>query len=204
MVEQNVTDLAKELEHYETPQWAVDAILNKELITPFVIDPCTGTGVLAMACLDRGHEVVSMDIHDWGFKHITHVGDFLSAEVEENPSYDGNFSIFMNPPFSKAVEFVEKSLEVGATKIICFQRFAWWESKSRREFWENNPPSRVYICGDRATTWLHGLEVNNKGQRIRPETGKPMSNSSTAHAWFVWDNGAPQGTLLGHIWRDDK
>ena len=38
-------DLCLNLEHYETPEWAVDAILKHEKLIGPVIDPCTGTGI---------------------------------------------------------------------------------------------------------------------------------------------------------------
>lgn len=201
-----LTDLAKELEHYETPQWAVDAILKKEVLISPVVDPCCGTGVLAESVMNVGHCAGAYDIHDWGYS-ATEIVDWLLSDLSKlgmsEKDAEKGFTVFMNPPFSKAVEFVEKALELGARKVVCFQRFAWWESQERKEFWKNNPPARVYICGNRATTWLHGLEENEKGQKLHPKTGKPMSNSSTAHAWFVWEHGAPAGTLLGHIWRDE-
>ena len=44
--------------------------------------------------------------------------------VEKLGPPDEDYTIFMNPPFSKAVEFVEKAIALGARKIVCFQRFA--------------------------------------------------------------------------------
>jgi hypothetical protein len=102
------------------------------------------------------------------------------------------FSIMMNPPFSLAQEFVLHSLRLGATKIVCFQRFAWWESEKRREFWEHNPPNRVYICGNRADCWRHDIPAE-----------KRTSSTPTAHAFFVWEKGHPSGTQLGHIYKAD-
>ena len=99
----------------------------------------------------------------------------------------------MNPPFSKATEFVEKSFELGFRKIVCFQRFSWWESQKRREFWEKHPPDRVYICGDRASCWRHDIPESERG-----------SSTPTAHAWFVWEKGSPPGTLLGHIYKGES
>ena len=193
------TQLCKDLEHYETPEWAALAILEKEVCTQLVFDPCCGTGVLSKAAAHHNNYVVqSIDIHDWGYPLQTQVDDFLLVDEDFSET-----TVFMNPPFSKACEFVEKSIELGARKIVCFQRFAWWESKTRREFWKKNPPSRVYICGDRASCWRHDLPKDDKGNRFDPKTGKKLSNSPTAHAWFVWDRDAPYGTLLGHIYKGD-
>lgn len=186
-MDESFTDLCRRLEHFETPEWAATSILDKETLPGYVIDPCAGSGVLCEA-LRGGHylDVWAQDIQDWGYKYDL-IGDFLSLRVKPFNS----FSVFMNPPFSKACEFVEKSFELGARKIVCFQRFAWWESRKRREFWERCPPNRIYICGDRAHCWRHDIPEDQR-----------TSSTPTAHAWFVWEDGSPPGTLLGHIWRD--
>ena len=46
--------LAVVVECYETPEWAVEAILDAEMMTTLVIDPCCGRGVLAEAAAERG------------------------------------------------------------------------------------------------------------------------------------------------------
>ncbi len=184
----SLTDLCKRLEHFETPEWAADAILKREILTRNVVDPCAGTGVLAKAACRAGYDILSYDIHDWGWSY-TNVENFLDIGPDRLPR---DLAFFMNPPFSKAVEFVEKAFQLGARKVVCFQRFAWWESRTRRDFWEKNPPNRIYICGDRAASWRHDIPTEQRN-----------SSSPTAHAWFVWERGNPAGTQLGHIWKDD-
>lgn len=181
-------ELCRRLEHFETPEWAVKAILKKEVVSGIVYDPCCGTGVLLEAARLYSEHLFGSDIHDWGYKD-TIIVDFLNKETP--PKLD-NTTIFMNPPFSLAEKFVEKSIEIGVRKIICFQRFAWLESQKRREFWEKFPPARVYVCGDRADCWRHDIPRDKRG-----------SGTPTAHAWFVWEKGSPAGTLLGHIYKKD-
>ena len=171
------------LEHFETPEWAARAILNKEILTHNVLDPCCGTGVLTEAARHAGYDVWPIDIQDWGFP--CHIYDFLESQLDLS-----NATIFMNPPFSRAVEFVKKAFELGARKIVCFQRFAWYESAKRRPFWDKYPPNRIYICSDRATCYRNDLTEKQR---------KDMSNVPVAHAWFVWERGNPAGTLLGYV-----
>lgn len=181
--------LCKKLEHFETPQWAADEILNHEILTNDVIDPCVGTGVLAESAKKRGHAITAIDIHDWGYR--SHREDFLKLNWIMPPV--NNFTVFMNPPFSLADKFVEKSFELGARKILCFQRFAWWESGGRREWWDKFTPQRIYICGNRASCWRHDIPQEERGR------GTP-----TAHAWFVWEKGQPSGPLVGRIYNPKK
>jgi len=166
-------DLCKKLEHYETPEWAVDAILKHEKLIGPVVDPCTGTGILAKAASRYTQEaIITIDIHNWGYP-LTHQEDFLK--------YDDSLlgcTVLMNPPFSKSTQFVTHAFTLKPRKIICFQRFAWWESAQRRSFWDKYPPNRVYICGNRATCWRHDIQDRR-------------SSSSAAHAWFIWDTTRP-------------
>lgn len=194
--------LCEDLEHFETPVWTADAILTKETMTGRVIDPCCGTGILGEAARRAGYQDrISLDIHDWGYKDAWDVRDFLSLRPGDLGKETTLSTVFMNPPFSLAKEFVEKSFELGARKILCFQRFAWWESSDRRAFWDRLPPSRVYICGERATCWRHDLPKNDKGHRFDPETGKKLAGSPTAHAWFIFEAGYKGGTLLDRLYK---
>jgi len=186
---ETLTELCKRLEHFETPEWAVKAILRKERLPGIILDPCVGTGVLLRAAEEQGYPFTfSIDIKHWGYP-LTMQMDFLDLDPK---TWSGECSVLMNPPFSLATQFVEKAIELGAKKIVCFQRFAWWESQKRREFWAKNPPVRVYICGDRADCWRHDIPQEGRG-----------SSSPTAHAWFVWEPAHPQGTILGHIYKGD-
>lgn len=192
MTTEEFTQLCKDLEHFETPEWAAARILEAELLGPSVVDPCAGSGILAAAAFKAsgGAHIEQWDIHRWG-PNIQHVADFLSEQDMAGVSLDG-FTVFMNPPFSRAEAFVEQAMRLGARKVICFQRFAWWESRKRRAFWDQYPPNRVYICGERADCWRHDIPHDQRG-----------SSTPTAHAWFVWERGQPPGTLLGHIYKEN-
>lgn len=194
-----LTALCKRLEHFETPEWAAREILKHEILTNMIVDPCCGSGVLYRALkaeLPYDHAINNWDIHDWGFP--CKVADFLACKPEGDEHQNlkaMNWTAFMNPPFSKAEAFVEKCFELGARKIVCFQRFSWYEGaydtgKKRGQWWEKYPPNRIYICGDRATCWRHDIPAE---QRI--------GGTTTAHAFFVWEQGQPAGTLTGRIYK---
>lgn len=195
------TALCKAFEHFETPEWAAAAILEKEILTHRVIDPCCGSGILSVAARAKNYNVDAIDINDWGFKN-TWVTDFLNPEQEfidlcQYLKNEQPFSVFMNPPFSVAEKFVEQSFRLGARKIVCFQRFSWYEGsydrgKKRGQWWEKFPPSRIYICGDRASCWRHDIP-----QDVRDES----AGTPTAHAWFVWEPAHPKGTIIGTIYK---
>ena len=196
---EHMTDLAKEAEMYETPEWAVEAILDRELMTRRVIDPCVGRGVMALAAARRGYKVHALDKYDWGFNAsdtpITYAkgGDFLSFKPDQVIG-NGAWTCFMNPPFSLACEFVRHALDNNARKVILFQRFAFWEAAKRRQFWRQVNPTRIYICESRATCWRID---------ISPEERKRRGGTSTAHAWFVFEPGHPGGPTIGRLEKGD-
>lgn len=195
------SELVTEAEAWETDPWAAEAILKVELLTNTVVDPCSGRGVLMQAAEAAGYTVFATDKYDWGCPGVL-IDDFL--EPSSHDRYVAGNTVFMNPPFSLSEQFVQRSFELKARKIVCFQKFAWWESQGRRTFWDRYTPCRIYICGDRATCWRFDTPVNEKGQHISPKTGKPMGNTPTAHAWFIWERGQPTGPLVSRIYKEDR
>lgn len=190
--------LCEKLEHWETPEWAARAILRKELLTQVVVDSCVGTGVLSKAAEAIGHEVVNIDIHDWGHR-IDLKTDFLALDdTWPLPAVcDNGFSVLMNPPFSLSEKFVDKSFDLGTRKIVCFQKFSWYEGsfdtgKKRGQWWANRRPSRIWICGDRADCWRHDIPVEDR-----------TSSTPTAYAFFVWEQGHLPAAITGHIYKKD-
>ncbi len=191
----NKTEAAIEFEHYETDPWAAAAILKVEELIGDVLDPCTGSGILADAVKRIGRKVDAMDIHNWRYPG-TIIENYLGG------TWTPGCTIFMNPPFSLATEFVEHSLvNNNAAKVICFQRLAWYESRERAAFFNFYPPDRIWLCGDRATCWRHDLTAEQR--RINPKTGKKRTGSTTPHAWFIFERGSKtQHTTIDKIWKD--
>ena len=174
-------------ECWETQRWAAQAILEVEILTGNVLDPCCGTGVLSEAARDAGYRVTSTDLFDWGYAAADPVPtNFLAWRT----SLEGR-TVFMNPPFSLATQFVDRARALGARKIVCFQRQAWRESNERRFWWEANPPARTWVCGNRVTCWLF---------TVPPEERK--GGTDIPHAWYVWEHGHKGAELTGAVWKD--
>lgn len=162
---ESLKDLCIRLEAFETPRWAVRELLTVELLTRNVWDPCAGRMVMVEEARAQGYDVMGSDIYDWSqhFKcgaPIIH--NFLSDERNVPVDYFLNsqdeFSVLMNPPFSLACGFVDKALKLGARKVVCFQRHAWRESHKRAQWWHDNPPARIWLCGGRASCWRFDVD----------------------------------------------
>jgi hypothetical protein len=218
----NLTELSKDAEAFETEQWAAEAILHVELMTNIVVDPCCGRGMLARQAAKAGHRVVAFDKIDWAeelgraaMRYHGARGDFFD---DANPCLHmvRDNTVFMNPPFSMACQFVDRAKQLGARKIICFQRHAWRESvDARRAWWDKNPTARTWVCGARANCWRFDLlecqhpegtgscaEFKRKGKKKAPGTGcsKCMGGAPTAHSWYVWERGHKGAEIGGAIY----
>lgn len=80
--------------------------------------------------------------------------------------------IVTNPPFSKSIEFVIKSL-IEAKTVCYLQRLNWLGSTSRKNFWNNNPPDKIFVLSQRP--------------QFMKEMGLKSGTDSTEYAWFIWD-----------------
>jgi len=207
-----LTARAKQAEFYETPGWAVERILDMELMPRKVIDPCAGRGVLGKAARSRGYEVHEYDLNAWpgqdagsaiiaGVDYLDPIPRLLGVMQDAGK---GEFAILMNPPFGKTVEFVERSMRLGARKIVMFQRLAFLESAGRRGFFERSMPSRVWICGDRATCWRGDIPpedvLDENGDIVAK--GRKGRSAPTPHAWFVWERGHRGAGALHHLYKE--
>lgn len=196
----NLQELSEKYEHYETDLWAVERLFEVEPVGLNVVDPCTGTGILAEEAEKRGCIVDAFDIHNWGYKKGLYNFDYLTDKVLVPECVEGA-TVLMNPPFSLATDFVKRSLDLGAPKVICFQRFSWYEAEKRREFWDDNEPARIWLCGSRAVCWRHDLLKNEKGERFDPVTNKKLKGAPTAHAWFIWTQQKTEKPVVGRIYK---
>lgn len=175
---EQLAELVTRREAYETDPWAVGALARRCELPAVIWDPCAGTGVIGDVLGRVGRSVLSTDIEDWTrlvphARPLDGIGDFLDdcEPFARSPAA----GVVMNPPFSHAVDFVRAALEV-CDFVACFQRWAWFESEVRRPFFDGTPPTRLLVCGNRATCW-----------RFDQPADARRGGTSTSHGWFIWD-----------------
>lgn len=183
---ETLTDLCKRLEAFQTQRWAIEAVLDVELTTQRILDPCCGLGIIGDVCRDMPSRprIDEIDIEDWSqlfpLQSLFDPLNFFRIDFFQWAPDLSDHTVIMNPPFSLAEKFVDHAMALGARKIITFQRQAWRESAGRREFWERNSPARVWVCGARAPCWRFDLLGTEKAEK---------SSSPTSYAWYVWERG---------------
>lgn len=136
-----------------------------------------GTGNIALATLNRFPVTFyGMDVNPIGFDSEPNVfqGDFLELDFGDT-HYD---VIITNPPFSLAMPFIQRSLEL-ADHVVMLLRVNFLETEDRWDFMSKNAPD-IYVLPQRPS--------------FTPDGG----TDATAYAWFHWppeSRGRRRGSL---------
>ena len=134
----------------------------------FIWENSCGQGHLVKPLQEAGHMVVATDLIDRGFGFAP--VDFLSDNAFDGAPYD---AIIMNPPYSKALEFVEKSIKKSPT-VCAFLRIQFLESQRRRKFFDKYPPRYVCVFSNRIPSSKNAIF-------------DPKESSAVCYAWFIWE-----------------
>ena len=161
---------------YATPPLAVKQLLEVEKFNSNIWEPGCGMNHIVNILEDNGYTVKRSDIikyveDDPKFEKI----DFLSTDIK----WSGD--IVMNPPFSLATEFINKSLSLieDGSKVAVFLKLQFLEGKKRyNNLFEDNPPKRIYVAINRYGCTKDGFfnEDGNYGSAI-------------CYCWFIWEKG---------------
>ena len=170
-----------EHDYYATEPKAMELLLAEEIFAPNVWECACGEGHLSKVLEDKGYKVRSTDLIYRGFGESECI-DFLKESAEWNGD------IITNPPYRYALDFVKKALNLVADghKVAMFLRLQFLEGKSRKQFFLDNPPKRVYVSSSRLNCALNGNFENS-------------NTSAIAYAWFVWEKGYTGDTIIKWI-----
>jgi len=138
---------------YPTPSWCTKKLLEKLILNNVqsFYEPCKGDGAI--------YDIVPIANKDWS--EIQLGRDYL---IGEHKSVD---LIITNPPYSLAIEFIEKAL-THSKAVVMLLRLNYLESQKRFNFWQANPPSHLITLSKRPSF-----------------TGK--GTDATGYAWVVWN-----------------
>jgi len=169
----------KAFDEYDTPSWCVEYLL-RELNLPkgSWLDPCGGNCKLIQAVKNIYPDVkifaseireaceTNLAINTSGYI----IGDYLKIDNSELLSLNnGNkFDVIItNPPYSIAMEFVEKAL-TQARFVVMLLRVNFVAAQKRNKFMRENAPD-LYVLSRRPSFTDGGTDA-------------------TEYAWFVWDS----------------
>jgi len=191
-------DYGDALDFYETPRWAVEAIVpivknRMNHCKAMLIDPGCGRGNIGRYARPHLRELVSTAIgieldqaradeaRALGEFDVVTVGDWCSWEPQ---GWLETILVMGNPPYGSkghgtetiALEFVEHAIEIakpseGLVAMLLQLDFAHGVDRCKR-------------IHDKHKSGLYPL-------RRRPGFGGEYSSGQRPFAWFVWDLGAP-------------
>lgn len=184
----NHTDKEREEnDYYATDPIAIDKLLTVETPTKNVWECACGAGHLARRLEEKGFSVFTSDIIHRNYP-LDLVQDFLS--FKGTGSY--NWDILTNPPYKYAKEFVLKALDLVADgrKVYMFLKLQFLEGKARyNDLFSKYPPKKIYVFSERVMCAKNGdFEKMKQG-----------GGSAVAYAWFVWEKGCKDKTIIEWI-----
>jgi hypothetical protein len=168
-------------DYYATEPKAARLIAEVEKFCPLIWECACGEGHLAREFEAMGYSVYATDLIDRGYGEVR---DFLNATAPR-----GEFDIITNPPYSKATEFVEHSLELLADghKAAMFLKIQFLESKARRKLFDKYPPKVIYVSSSRLRCAMNG------------DFERYAKSNAVCYAWFVWVKGYCGDTVIKWI-----
>jgi hypothetical protein len=136
-------------EFYPTPPEAVRALLSVETFDGSIWEPACGEGAIASVLTSAGHQVVSTDLHTYGFGETG--TDFLAATIPRARH------IVTNPPYGSGLAdaFMLKALALTAQtggKVALLLNLSSLCHPSRTALWQRVRPARIYAV-DGVVCW---------------------------------------------------
>ncbi len=157
---------------YPTPIDATEELLQKQKFIGDIWEPACGDGAMSRVMEDFGYNVFSTDLVDRGYGQSG--VDFLM----EMQKFD---NIVTNPPFSLAMEFTLKALELARNKVVMLSKISYLEGLERREKLFNQKKLEKVLVFSRRIPFKKA-NVEGKGSGLM------------AFGWFIYDvnyNGFP-------------
>lgn len=206
-------------DYYATPAWCTRAILTRlDVRGKVVLEPACGSGAIIRELVAAGASVFGVELDaeraqaSCAARAIeVYCDDFLAPRSALMPRPD---VIITNPPFSLAMEFVQRSLDVvreGGT-VCMLLRLAWLASDGRSEWLRANTPS-VNVLSTRPSfclsvkckfvgakppaipcTYRATLPTSDPRPKACPLCGRSVTVSTTDSAdygWMTWRRDRP-------------
>lgn len=175
------------LDCYWTPPEATRALMAIERLPVSIADPCCGSGAILNVLAAAGYITIGSDVVDYGWPN-TILRDYLATPLVMNLT-----GIVSNPPYLLAAEFLAKAISDGAIYHAWLLRLNFLESVSRKAFFEEHQPSRIWVSS-RRLPMMH--REGWQGQK---------ATSNVTYAWFVWDRlSKDRGVVRWFDWKETE
>ncbi len=151
---------------------------------PRILDPCAGDGAIVQTLRSRYAQTHGIELDPEMISHAAvdiRQGDFLTMPLGDIGAYD---AIVMNPPFSQALAFVKRALEV-APVVWTLERLTWAASgkKEGRPAFLRAHCRAIHAIPDRIS-----FIVSEKGS----------SSDACEYAWMRFGREAKQKPMIAY------
>ena len=131
----------KENDFYPTPDWAINALLDKVSFEGKILEPACGDGAISKQLISRNYDVTSTDLYDQGYGKSGL--DFLKLQEPWD-------NVITNPPFNISTKFAIHGLKLVRNKLVLLNKLTFLEGKQRRDtLFNQNKLSNVLIFSER-------------------------------------------------------
>lgn len=157
---------------YETPAWCVDALVD-EIGVPedgLIWEPAAGKGAIVSAANAHGAVCHASDLVSYPGAPAWGGQDFLSFAI---PPHDRITSIWTNPPYALATEFVTHAIRLvrpWCGQVAMLLRHEWDCASTRTHLFDRPPFARK-------------LTLTKRPRWSDEDKASPRFN----FAWFIWD-----------------
>lgn len=164
-----------EADFYATPTDAIHNLLNHYVFTPYgtILEPGAGNGNIIKALREKGYKnhISAVELRKEESENLKGLADEIIIADFLTYKTDAKYDVIIgNPPYSHAQDFIDRSLELlkPGGILIFLLRTNFLESKKRFEWWQDKPPTRLYVLAKRPSF-----------------TGK--GTDATSYSWFIWE-----------------
>lgn len=172
----NRGSIRKDYDFYATPPYVIYNLLDNLDLNrygKYVLEPSAGNGNISRIIKEKYPDkiVTSIETREEEYYNLCFSSDQVVFYNYLNLDFIGRYDIIIgNPPYSLALEFVNKSIQLLNDNgiLIFLLRTAFLESKSRYDFWQQNPLSGLYTLSKRPSFTGRGTDA-------------------TSYSWFIWD-----------------
>ena len=178
------SDDREDNDYYATSPIATSLLLAKEKFFHKVLEPCCGEGYVSRVLSQKGYEVISSDLYDYGFGNVGI--DFLNEEEPFINDLKGTVDIVTNCPYKFYTPMLMRALDICRNKVCMLFPLNYL---SRFYYY---PPTRVYVFTRRICI--------AKGGDFAAYQGVSMKD----YAWFVWVKGFKGETVVKYLINNKK
>lgn len=152
-------------DHYDTPEYTTQSLLDVHNIKYPVLEPCAGN--LAIANMLTEGLVYTNDINE--LSPAKRNVDYMDKTGFRFFGYE---TIITNPPFNIAQKIIERALGdvIEGGEVIMLLRLNFMGAQKRKRFWQDAPLKHVYVLSKRPCF------INGK-------------SDSVEYAWFIFERG---------------